>query len=452
MSSMSNAAAPRAIPVHLTHGALASLAVALAVGSSSIVFSEPAAADVLMAGVIVGVPLLGAARFGRMAIANFSAWLAIVALGIAATAFSVNFDTAIKHQLVTLYLAAGAFVLAGFISAAPEPRIRLVLMAYMAASLAATVAALVGYFQLLPGAYDLFTNFGRARGTFKDPNVYGAAITPALAACVWAMLREERRLARPAAGAGLLLALGLLLCFSRGAWLAAMIAVAGVIGIALATSRRRTDYRRLKLLAGLGSASVVAALLAVSQIEQVRTLLEVRASLDQSYDVGPEGRFGGQAKARRLIVENPLGIGTHTFRDAHHAEEPHNVYLSMFLNAGWLGGFLYIGTVGATLLVGVRRSLAPGAMQGPMLIATAAFAGLVIEGWVIDTDHWRSFFILLAAVWGIADATAPAIESGRRRGDPLTSHPRAARLPRGNGRWKATRLAATAAIRATPRG
>ena len=42
------------------------------------------------------------------------------------------------------------------------------------------IAALIGYFSLVPGTYDLFTEFGRARGTFKDPNVLGAFLVPAL--------------------------------------------------------------------------------------------------------------------------------------------------------------------------------------------------------------------------------------------------------------------------------
>ena len=54
------------------------------------------------------------------------------------------------------------------------------ILAHGIAALVAGVAALVGYFGLVPGTYDLFTEFGRARGTFKDPNVLGAFLVPAL--------------------------------------------------------------------------------------------------------------------------------------------------------------------------------------------------------------------------------------------------------------------------------
>ncbi len=406
---------PRRLSVSAS--ALAGLAVALAVGSSTIVFSEPAPTDVLMMGVIIGVPVLGVGRSGTITLVNYGIWLAIVALGILGTSFSATFDTAIKHQLVTLYLATGAFALARYIASDPEPRIKLVLYCYVAAALLATLAGVIGYFRLLPGAFELFTNFGRARGTFKDPNVFGAAVAPAVVACVWVMLREKPRRAILAGAACLPMVIGVLISFSRGAWISLGISVVILAAIALLTSRRKTDFSRLGKFTALGTGAIILAIVGVLQIEQVRTLLTERASFDQSYDLGPEGRFGGQEKARALIAENPLGIGTHTFRDIHHKEEPHNVYLSMFLNAGWLGGFLYIATVVATLAIGLSRSLERSALQGPLLIVSAAFAGVAFEGYVIDSDHWRSFFILLGCIWGLCDGDPRPVDVTRRKDD-----------------------------------
>jgi hypothetical protein len=73
------------------------------------------------------------------------------------------------------------------------------------------------------------------------------------------------------------------------------------------------------------------------------------------------------------------------------------------LNAGWLGGLLYAVSVMATLIVDLRAALSNGALQGGFVVATAAFAGLVVEGFVIDSDHWRHFFIVMACIWGLAD-------------------------------------------------
>jgi hypothetical protein len=40
-----------------------------------------------------------------------------------------------------------------------------------------------------------------------------------------------------------------------------------------------------------------------------------------------------------------------------------------------------------------------------LITAYAAFVGEVLEGFVIDTDHWRHFFLLVGAIWGLAAAT-----------------------------------------------
>lgn len=385
-------------------GTLAGLAVGSAMFTSCIVFSEPAVADALMAAVIVAIPVLGAGRIGGVSLINFLLWVAIVALGVGTCAFSATFETAIKHQLVTLFLAGGAFAIAAYVAADPLPRFKLIMWCYTASCVMATTCAIAGYFQLLPGTYELFTNYGRARGTFKDPNVYGAALAPALAFLTWNMLRAEMRVTVLSAILALMLAIGLLISFSRGAWVAAAAAIGIVLWVLVVRSRRRADFYRLGTAGMLGALGLAASLLLVLQIDSVRSLLEQRASLDQSYDAGPEGRFGGQEKARALILDNPLGIGTHTFRDVHHHEEPHNVYLSMFLNAGWIGGLLYIASVLMTGAIGLRYAMKNGYRQGPFLVAGGTFAALAAEGYIIDSDHWRHVFLMMGCVWGLADA------------------------------------------------
>ena len=384
---------------------LAAIAVAGAMATSSIVFSEPAVADILMAAVIVGLPLLGVARFGTLTLLNFAAWLAFVALGLAASSVSTNIDTAITHQVVTLFLALGALVLAGYVSADPEPRFRLVMNCYVVGCLIATAAAFAGYFQLIPSAYDLFTNFGRARGTFKDPNVLGAALAPAIVYTAWVTLRHPIRHAMFAAVVCVPLCLALLLSFSRGAWASTAFSLVMVAWLGLVTTRRVADIQRLTVVAVIGAITLVLAIGAALRLEAVGGLFEERASLDQSYDQGPDGRFGGQRKAVGLILDHPLGIGTYTFRDTYHPEEAHNVYLSQFMNAGWLGGLLYSISVFGTLAAGVFAIRKRTALQGPIIVTTAAFMGVVLEGAIIDTDHWRHFFILMGLTWGLVDAT-----------------------------------------------
>jgi hypothetical protein len=396
-------------------GTLAGLLVALAMGASSIVFSEPAVADALMAAVIFAIPVLGAQRLGLTAHTHLILWLVIVGFGLAGTSMSTTMGTAIPHQLVTLFLALGAFVLANYIAVDAEARFRLVMTFYLVGCLIATAAAFVGYFGILPSTYDLFTNYGRARGTFKDPNVLGAALAPAIVYCLWRMLRDPPRTALLAGASATFLGLGLLITFSRGAWMSALFSALLAAWLLLVTSRRAVEFKRFVIMTGLGAMCMAAAVVGIMQIDSVSNLFAERATLDQSYDSGPEGRFGGQAKAIGLILEHPFGIGTHTFRDTYHPEEAHNVYLSTFMNAGWIGGFLYVISVLATLFAGFRGILRASPLQGPFIVATASFAGLALEGFVIDTDHWRHFFILMACIWGLADAGRPSFRGSEAR-------------------------------------
>ncbi len=172
---------------------------------------------------------------------------------------STNLDTAIKHQLVTLFLALGSFVLAGYIAADAVPRFRLVMTFYFVGCLVATLAAFIGYFGIVPSTYDLFTNYGRARGTFKDPNVLGAALAPAVVYCLWIMLRDPPRRAMLAGTAAMFLGLGLLITFSRGAWMSAVFSCVLAAWLFLVTSRRQVEFKRFVVMSALGTVGMVVA-------------------------------------------------------------------------------------------------------------------------------------------------------------------------------------------------
>ncbi len=404
---------PATIPLVYSRSAVLSAMLALAMLSSSVVFSEPAPVDALMMAFVAALAILGLASIGPAIALNAFCWLGIVALGFFATMFSPEFGSALKHQAVTLFLAVGALAIAAFVAGDPERRGSLVLNWYVAGIVIATVLAYIGYFKLLPGAYDLFTNYGRARGSYKDPNVYGAALGPAITYLAWLVLRRPASEARLPALLCLFLAPALLISFSRGAWISVAISIAVLGLIAFTRTRRQSDRTRFVFLTVAGCAALLMTLMAALQVPAVSDLLRERASLTHGYDVGPEGRFGGQQKGVRLMLENPLGIGTHTFREVHHHEEVHNVYLTTFHNAGWIGGLLYIISMFATLWLGVAGALRIDARQGLFAVATAAFIGLLVEGLVIDSDHWRHFFIVLGLIWGLSDAPSGRVAARR---------------------------------------
>jgi len=205
----------------------------------------------------------------------------------------------------------------------------------------------------------------------------------------------------PLATAGLL-ALGILLSYSRGAWINLALAVAIYAVLAFITAATAGARERIVALV-LSGAAVIALVTGVAvQDDRIGAFFKDRASLTQSYDEGPEGRFGGQQKAVQLILENPLGIGAGQFTSVYHSEEVHNVYLSMLLNAGWAGGLMFWLMTGLTIAIGLKAALVTSPARPLFLVAYAAFCATAAEGIVIDIDHWRSFYILMALVWGSA--------------------------------------------------
>ena len=59
----------------------------------------------------------------------------------------------------------------------------------------------------------------------------------------------------------------------------------------------------------------------------------------------------------------------------------------------------------STLWIGLRTLLLRTPWQPYLITAYATFVGEVVEGFVIDTDHWRHFYLLLGMIWGLAAAT-----------------------------------------------
>lgn len=285
--------------------------------------------------------------------------------------------------------------------------------------MAAAAAGIVGYFDLVPGAYDLFTRFGRAAGTFKDPNVFGPfLVAPFLYALHVAIERPWHRIALPLAAAGFF-ALGVFLSFSRGAWFTLAFALVTYGWLAFVTTTSEARRMRILHLIAVGALLVAIVVLGALQNERIAGLLGERASLTQSYDVGPEGRFGGQQKAIGLILDNPLGIGATVFAGVHHHEEVHNVYLSMMLNAGWLGGALFVLMIVLTIVLGLRHAFVASRSalltQPLFLVAYAAFLANALEGFIIDLDHWRHVYLLMALVWGLMSAELRQSYTGNAR-------------------------------------
>jgi hypothetical protein len=309
---------------------------------------------------------------------------------------------AIQYAATSIYLAVAAMLFACLLARNTEGRLSALASAYIAAAFISAIVGMMGYFNIPRGAFDLFTLYGRADGMFKDPNVYGPyLIWPAL--FIGARMLAVRISLR-VCFLFCVIAGGLFLSFSRGAWM--HFALSAIVMLALMFVSAPTPRFRMRLIviAACGLFLLLGMLAVLLSIDSVRELFLNRANAINSYDVGQGGRFWLQELAIGQLLESPNGMGPFEFAREFGLQQ-HNVYLQAFLVYGWVGGVAYILLLLVTLMVGLRSAMIRTPWQIAATTAFATFVGEVGEGMVIDTDHWRHFFLLLGMVWGLAAAT-----------------------------------------------
>ncbi len=375
---------------------LGSAMVACGVFLSGFVMSEPAPYELLMV-VQIAVWFLLGLKISR-AVAPLLAFLLTFNVGgILSLTVMKDLGTGPMYLAVSTFLALTAVFYAAIIEDRHQ-RLRLIFQAWVAAAIVTALLGILGYFHAFPGA-EAFTLYDRAKGAFQDPNVFGPfLIAPAL--YLMHGLLTGKLSSAPLRVAGLLvIALGVFLSFSRAAWALFLFSAIALVFILLL--KERTGAFRLKILL-LSLAAVVLLVVAVVialQFEQVRNLFLDRTTLVKEYDGGHLGRFARHRIGFLMMMENPLGIGPMVFSEIF-PEDEHNIWLKSLTTYGWLGFLSYIAMMAWTLTIGFRLLLRDRPWQPYLMIAWIVIVGHVIIGNVIDTDHWRHFYLLLGIVWG----------------------------------------------------
>jgi len=325
-------------------------------------------------------------------------------LGLAASLMPVANDSqAVTFSLISFYLATSAVLFALLVTENTEERLATIRTAYILAAFVAAALGIVGYFNL--AFHDILVLNLRARGTFKDPNVFGPFLILPLLFLIQLILYRGLRL-RYVVGLCTML-IGLFLSFSRGAWghfVASALVMIALMFMTTQSHRFRGRILTYTIVAGLGIAALLVLMLSFSAVSN---LFAERTSLVQDYDAGPAGRFGRHIAGLLALFDYPNGIGPLQF-SRYFTEDPHNDYINAFFAAGWLGGITYPTLVVITLVVGFRAILVLTPWQPYLIAVYATYFGLVCEGFIIGTDHWRHYYLLLGLVWGLAAVTQNA--------------------------------------------
>jgi hypothetical protein len=368
--------------------------------TSSLAFIEPSPHDGLMV-VLLVMCIAARVPFDRKLVPL----LVLLMIWLVGGCFSLiqvgDQQQAIQYVGTSFYLCLAAVMFACLFSDGDPARLSILRRGYLLAALIATVAGYIGFFHLLPGS-DRFLFNDRVSATFKDPNVYGPFLIFPLLMLMTALMTRGIRIVNLALATFLLG--GLFLSFSRGAWIHFVLSAVVAVAILIATTPDSRVRGRILLFAAVAAFGTVLLVAAMMSVDAVRDLFLERAKAIQPYDIGPGGRFWEQRLALDVILDHPNGMGPFEFSRVFGMQQ-HDVYMQGFLVYGWLGGAAYLTLVLVTLAIGLATVRVPAPWQSYLIVAYATFVGEAFEGLIVDTDHWRHFFLLLGLIWGLSVAT-----------------------------------------------
>lgn len=391
-------AAGRRNGLRISYAAIKRGALWLLAASSGFALIEPSPYEVLFLVAVLVFALTGI-RFSQ----KLLPMLALLLLYNIGGAFSLipymDDPASVRFTAVSVYLMITALFFAAIMADDALGRLETLRKGYLFAAWCAGFAGIVGYFDI-GGLGEVLALYGRASGTFKDPNVLGPFLVLPIVFTLQFVLIGRIGLMR-----GFLLMsvplMALFLSFSRGAW--GNLAGSAVLMVVLTflTSPSASRRARIVFLTVTALVLVVLALLVALSFENIRSVFEVRASLDQTYDQGVTGRFGNQLRSIPQLLDLPNGFGPLRFR-WYFPEDPHNVYINAFASYGWLGGFAWLGLMAATAYVGWMLVFRRAQTQNHAIAIWSVLFVTIVQGLQIDTDHWRHMYLMLGLIWGLA--------------------------------------------------
>lgn len=366
------------------------LMVFVALALSSVVIIEPAPVDLLLTLLLVIGLFKGRLSLRRLQNATL-VHLATWVLGLTnlfALIQPYPAPASAVFAAVSIYLLASMYLVKMYVVTPYHGYI--ILAGYCVAGWIAVAGAMLAYTGL-PGTQFLLYGEVRARGFFKDPNVFGPFLVP-LFVLMLDELIDPTWPQVPVLVKGLTLTLsliGVFLSYSRAAWANLGIAVFLYTGVSLLTKRHAG--RLLTVLSIIGTITLLLASILLVARPDLVDMLKWRLTLIQRYDTF---RFARQQEGITTAFTHPIGLGPGTFGGAHQ------LYIKTLAEQGVLG-FLAL----LTLLLGITLGVLQAAFKSSKvygLSSTALLAGLMgtlANGFLIDAIHWRHLYLLLGLSW-----------------------------------------------------
>jgi len=368
----------------------------------SLVRIEPAPTDMLIMLLLLMGLLIGKLSLKALtgsSLIHLALWGFLVANLASLVCVNAVFEGA-RFLFITAYMIAFVYFVKMYVTSFQA--MRNVMMGYLVSAVLAIFLVLLGYLGI---GTELFIEWGtRAQGPFKDANVFGPFLIPMIVFLIDEILHP--RIFRGFYLAKVLgiiaLTAGVFLSGSRAAWgnLALSLLIYLVLtikstpraGIAHLLSLLRAKIIYLLILLIIGSLLLAALPTWLGSQEFVRAFLADRAKFQQRYDAS---RFARQIEGINAGLTHLIGVGPGMWTSAH------SLYVRTFAEHG-VFGLVTLFLCLLVLLMGtfvraLRETDKPYGMSARVVFA--CLIGHLMNGFVIDTIHWRHFWFILALAW-----------------------------------------------------
>lgn len=364
------------------------LSVFLIMASSSIVLIEPAPVDLGLMLLLAAGMALRRLQFSYLNLTAGAVFLYLFIVGNIISMFNIpHTGLGVRDFAITFYLILSWALFIGLIEMYGDKAVKTLILGYTVAAISAAVLGILAFFNIIPWQ-DILMKAERVKGLFKDPNVFGPFLIP-IALYAYSIIerpKEKKKLWWLAAL--LILSLGIFLSFSRAAWGNFLLSLLVYFAFRLFFEPSLKIVGKFILTLAL----VLGVFYYVISIPFVNDMFYERFSY-QNYD---NDRFSNQAVAVEVGISTPLGIGPGQYQEVI-GYATHNSYLKILSENGIIGFIGYIGFVFATLY---RCSRLMVLTKNPFFIVIFASAiGMVFNGLVVDTIHWRHFWFVFALPW-----------------------------------------------------